>query len=133
MPRGSLVAVVGPVGSGKSSLLSAVLGETEKRCGHVTVKVSGRLQSYTDTCRLINNDLVSNICSFKGSVAYVPQQAWIQNATVQDNIVFGREKIKTWYQRVLEACALLPDLDILPAGDATEIGEKAKKSQFDSK
>ncbi|KAF3843965.1 hypothetical protein F7725_016013 [Dissostichus mawsoni] len=59
-----------------------------------------------------------------GSVAYVPQQAWIQNATVQDNIIFGREKMKTWYHRVLEACALLPDLDILPAGDATEIGEK---------
>uniref|UniRef100_A0A3B5M4E0 ABC-type glutathione-S-conjugate transporter n=1 Tax=Xiphophorus couchianus TaxID=32473 RepID=A0A3B5M4E0_9TELE len=61
---------------------------------------------------------------FIGSVAYVPQQAWIQNATVQDNILFGRDKLKTWYQRVLEACALLPDLDILPAGDATEIGEK---------
>uniref|UniRef100_A0A8C5H211 ABC-type glutathione-S-conjugate transporter n=1 Tax=Gouania willdenowi TaxID=441366 RepID=A0A8C5H211_GOUWI len=97
VPRGSLVAVVGHVGSGKSSLLSAMLGETEKRSGQVTVK---------------------------GSVAYVPQQAWIQNATVQDNIVFGREKLKTWYHRVLEACALLPDLDILPAGDATEIGEK---------
>ncbi|XP_062304038.1 multidrug resistance-associated protein 1 [Osmerus eperlanus] len=96
-PRGSLVAVVGHVGSGKSSLLSAMLGETEKRSGRVSVK---------------------------GSVAYVPQQAWIQNATVQDNIVFGREKQKTWYQRVLEACALLPDLEILPAGDATEIGEK---------
>uniref|UniRef100_A0A8C6ML39 ABC-type glutathione-S-conjugate transporter n=1 Tax=Nothobranchius furzeri TaxID=105023 RepID=A0A8C6ML39_NOTFU len=97
VPRGSLVAVVGHVGSGKSSLLSAMLGETEKRSGQVTVK---------------------------GSVAYVPQQAWIQNATVQDNVLFGREKLKTWYQRVLEACALLPDLDILPAGDATEIGEK---------
>uniref|UniRef100_A0A8C8E472 ABC-type glutathione-S-conjugate transporter n=1 Tax=Oryzias sinensis TaxID=183150 RepID=A0A8C8E472_9TELE len=97
VPRGSLVAVVGHVGSGKSSLLSAMLGETEKRSGQVTIK---------------------------GSVAYVPQQAWIQNATVQDNILFGREKLKTWYQRVLEACALLPDLDILPAGDATEIGEK---------
>ncbi|KAJ3614828.1 hypothetical protein NHX12_018398 [Muraenolepis orangiensis] len=97
VPRGSLVAVVGHVGSGKSSLLSAMLGETEKRSGHVTVK---------------------------GSMAYVPQQAWIQNATVQDNVVFGREKLKTWYQCVLEACALLPDLDILPAGDATEIGEK---------
>uniref|UniRef100_A0A3B3ZX39 ABC-type glutathione-S-conjugate transporter n=1 Tax=Periophthalmus magnuspinnatus TaxID=409849 RepID=A0A3B3ZX39_9GOBI len=97
VPRGSLVAVVGNVGSGKSSLLSAMLGETEKRNGSVTVK---------------------------GSVAYVPQQAWIQNATVQDNITFGREKLKTWYNRVLEACALLPDLDILPAGDATEIGEK---------
>uniref|UniRef100_A0A3Q2PMB4 ABC-type glutathione-S-conjugate transporter n=1 Tax=Fundulus heteroclitus TaxID=8078 RepID=A0A3Q2PMB4_FUNHE len=97
VPRGSLVAVVGHVGSGKSSLLSAMLGETEKRSGQVTVK---------------------------GTVAYVPQQAWIQNATVQDNILFGREKLKTWYQRVLEACALLPDLGILPAGDATEIGEK---------
>ncbi len=60
-------------------------------------------------------------------MAYVPQQAWIQNATVQDNITFGREKLKTWYHRVLEACALLPDLDILPAGDATEIGEKVWK------
>ncbi|XP_061889552.1 multidrug resistance-associated protein 1 [Entelurus aequoreus] len=97
VPRGSLVAVVGHVGSGKSSLLSAMLGETEKRSGHVSVK---------------------------GSTAYVPQQAWIQNATVQDNIIFGREKLKTWYHRVLEACALLPDLNILPAGDATEIGEK---------
>ena len=62
----------------------------------------------------------------QGSVAYVPQQAWIQNATVQDNILFGHEKQKTWYQRVLEACALLPDLEILPAGDATEIGEKVR-------
>lgn len=65
--------------------------------------------------------------SSQGSVAYVPQQAWIQNATVQDNILFGREKLKTWYHRVLEGCALLPDLEILPAGDATEIGEKVLK------
>uniref|UniRef100_A0A4W5M182 ABC-type glutathione-S-conjugate transporter n=1 Tax=Hucho hucho TaxID=62062 RepID=A0A4W5M182_9TELE len=93
VPQGSLVAVVGHVGSGKSSLLSAMLGETEKRSG-------------------------------SGSVAYVPQQAWIQNATVQDNVMFGREKQKTWYQRVLDACALLPDLEILHAGDSTEIGEK---------
>uniref|UniRef100_A0A674E8J7 ATP-binding cassette, sub-family C (CFTR/MRP), member 6a n=1 Tax=Salmo trutta TaxID=8032 RepID=A0A674E8J7_SALTR len=97
VPQGSLVAVVGHVGSGKSSLLSAMLGETEKRSGSVSIK---------------------------GSVAYVPQQAWIQNATVQDNVMFGREKQKTWYQRVLDACALLPDLEILPAGDSTEIGEK---------
>uniref|UniRef100_A0A672T5Q6 ABC-type glutathione-S-conjugate transporter n=1 Tax=Sinocyclocheilus grahami TaxID=75366 RepID=A0A672T5Q6_SINGR len=97
VPCGSLVAVVGHVGSGKSSLLSAMLGETEKRSGAVSVK---------------------------GSSAYVPQQAWIQNASLQDNILFGREKKESWYQRVLEACALLPDLDNLPAGDTTEIGEK---------
>uniref|UniRef100_A0A673H1H8 ABC-type glutathione-S-conjugate transporter n=1 Tax=Sinocyclocheilus rhinocerous TaxID=307959 RepID=A0A673H1H8_9TELE len=93
--RGSLVAVVGHVGSGKSSLLSAMLGEMEKKSGHIT-----------------------------GSVAYVPQQAWIQNATLKDNILFGRERKDSWYQKVLEACALLPDLEILPARDATEIGEK---------
>uniref|UniRef100_A0AAY5EJZ7 ABC-type glutathione-S-conjugate transporter n=1 Tax=Electrophorus electricus TaxID=8005 RepID=A0AAY5EJZ7_ELEEL len=97
IPRGTLVAVVGHVGSGKSSLLSAILGETERRSGSVAIK---------------------------GSVAYVPQQAWIQNATVQDNVLFGWDRKKSWYHRVLEACALLPDLDILPAGDATEIGEK---------
>uniref|UniRef100_UPI0037E8C348 multidrug resistance-associated protein 1-like n=1 Tax=Semicossyphus pulcher TaxID=241346 RepID=UPI0037E8C348 len=94
---GALVAVVGDVGSGKSSLLSAILGEMEKRSGFV---------------------------SMKGSVAYVPQQAWIQNASLKDNVLFGGERKESWYHRVLEACALLPDLDILPAGDSTEIGEK---------
>ncbi|KAM3600087.1 uncharacterized protein V6R79_017187 [Siganus canaliculatus] len=94
---GSLVAVVGNVGSGKSSLLSAMLGEMERKSGCICLQ---------------------------GSVAYVPQQAWIQNATVKDNIVFGGERKESWYHRVLEACALLSDLDILPAGDNTEIGEK---------
>ncbi|TDH11131.1 hypothetical protein EPR50_G00057620, partial [Perca flavescens] len=94
---GSLVAIVGHVGSGKSSLLAAMLGEMERRSGSVSIK---------------------------GSLAYVPQQAWIQNASLTNNILFGEERTESWYQRVLEACALLPDLDILPAGDATEIGEK---------
>lgn len=60
----------------------------------------------------------------QGSVAYVPQQAWIQNASLKDNILFCGERKESWYHRVLEACALLPDLDILPARDSTEIGEK---------
>uniref|UniRef100_A0A3P9D7X5 Multidrug resistance-associated protein 1 n=1 Tax=Maylandia zebra TaxID=106582 RepID=A0A3P9D7X5_9CICH len=97
IPEGSLVAVVGHVGSGKSSLLSALLGEMDKLEGSVTVK---------------------------GSVAYVPQQAWIQNSSLKDNIIFGQERRQSWYQHVVEACALQPDLDILPAGDDTEIGEK---------
>ncbi|KAF5894747.1 multidrug resistance-associated protein 1, partial [Clarias magur] len=97
IPEGALVAVVGQVGSGKSSLLSALLGEMEKKDGSVSVK---------------------------GSVAYVPQQAWIQNATLKENIVFGQEMKQSCYQSVLEACALLPDLEILPGGDDTEIGEK---------
>ena len=58
-------------------------------------------------------------------MAYVAQVAWIQNATVRSNIVFGKDFNQERYDAVLEACALLPDLEILPAGDMTEIGEKA--------
>ncbi|XP_049667225.1 ATP-binding cassette sub-family C member 2 isoform X4 [Accipiter gentilis] len=94
---GSLVAVVGAVGSGKSSLVSAMLGEMENIKGHVNIQ---------------------------GSLAYVPQQAWIQNATLKDNILFGSELDEARYQQVIKACALLPDLELLPAGDQTEIGEK---------
>ncbi|PVD27621.1 hypothetical protein C0Q70_12787 [Pomacea canaliculata] len=94
---GRLVAVVGHVGSGKSSLISAFLGETEKVSGEVTVK---------------------------SSVAYVPQQAWIQNTTLRDNVLFGKLFNEQRYQQVLRACALEPDLEILPAGDMTEIGER---------
>lgn len=57
-------------------------------------------------------------------MAYVPQQAWIQNATLRDNIVFGLMYDEEWYDKVIEACALQQDLDMLPAGDLTEIGEK---------
>ncbi|XP_058399729.1 ATP-binding cassette sub-family C member 2 [Diceros bicornis minor] len=94
---GQLVAVVGTVGSGKSSLMSAMLGEMENIHGHITIK---------------------------GTVAYVPQQSWIQNGTIKDNILFGAELDKKRYQQVLEACALLPDLEVLPGGDLAEIGEK---------
>ncbi|XP_006157433.1 canalicular multispecific organic anion transporter 1 [Tupaia chinensis] len=94
---GQLVAVVGTVGSGKSSLMSAMLGEMENVHGHITIK---------------------------GSTAYVPQQSWIQNGTIKDNILFGSELNEKKYQQVLEACALLPDLEILPGRDLAEIGEK---------
>lgn len=69
--------------------------------------------------------------AMQGSVAYIPQQAWIQNASLKDNILFGGNRKENWYHRVLEACALLPDLDILPAGDSTEIGEKVCGGQTD--
>ena len=52
------------------------------------------------------------------------QQAWIQNATLKDNILFGKPMDKRKYESVIEACALKPDLEILPGGDMTEIGEK---------
>ncbi|NXK95917.1 MRP3 protein, partial [Formicarius rufipectus] len=97
VPSGALVAIVGHVGCGKSSLVSALLGEMEKLEGEVAVK---------------------------GSVAYVPQQAWIQNATLKDNILFGQAPNEEKYQNTLEACALKTDLEVLPGGDRTEIGEK---------
>ena len=57
-------------------------------------------------------------------MAYVPQQAWIQNATVKENILFGKTVDETLYSKTLHNCALEQDLEILPAGDVTEIGEK---------
>ena len=59
-----------------------------------------------------------------GNIAYVPQQAWMQNATVKDNILFGKVYNKAKYEGVIDACALRSDLKILPGGDSTEIGEK---------
>ncbi|XP_035914954.1 multidrug resistance-associated protein 1 isoform X7 [Anopheles stephensi] len=95
--RNQIVAVVGTVGSGKSSLLSAFLGEMDK--------ISGRVNTL-------------------GRIAYVSQQAWIQNATLKDNILFGKPMDQRRYNRVIEACALKPDIEMLPGGDMTEIGEK---------
>ncbi|XP_041351232.1 multidrug resistance-associated protein 1-like [Gigantopelta aegis] len=94
---GSLVAVVGQVGCGKSSLLSAILGEMEKSRGRIKVK---------------------------GQVSYVPQQAWIQSDTIQNNILFGKPMERSRYNKVIDACALGADLKVLPAGDMTKIGER---------
>ncbi len=113
--QGSLVALVGMVGSGKSSILAALLGEMNKVHGRVNVS---------------------------GTIGYVPQTAWIMNTTLKENILFGRDFDKNLYDRVIEACALKQDLgklnnrrycviktqnlsiDMLPARDQTEIGEK---------
>lgn len=67
-----------------------------------------------------------SLLRFQGSTAYVPQQAWIQNATLQGNVLFGQSRDPERYNHVLTACALDPDIDVLPAGDLTEIGEKVR-------
>ena len=66
----------------------------------------------------------------QGSVAYVSQQAWIQNDTVRENILFSRAYDSTRYKQVVDSCALKPDLEILPAGDSTEIGERVWNTFF---
>ena len=63
---------------------------------------------------------------FQGSMAYVAQQAWIQNTTLQNNILFGKNLNQSEYDKVLDGTALRPDLEILPGGDQTEIGEKVE-------
>ena len=85
------------MGCGKSSLISAMLGETIKEAGSV---------------------------NSSGQVAYVAQQAWIQNSTLKDNILFSQPYDESRYEETVDACALRTDLEILPAGDQTEIGEK---------
>ncbi|RDW64813.1 ABC transporter-1 [Coleophoma cylindrospora] len=95
--RNELVAVIGGVGSGKSSLLAALAGDMRKTSGEVVLGADR---------------------------AFCPQYAWIQNTTVQENIRFGKEMRPDWYRTVIEACALKPDLEMLPHGDLTEIGER---------
>ncbi|GLJ18144.1 hypothetical protein SUGI_0320510 [Cryptomeria japonica] len=97
LKHGMKVAVCGSVGSGKSSLLSGILGEVPKLAG--TVKVSG-------------------------TKAYVPQSPWIQTGKIEDNILFGNSMDRTKYEKVLEACALKRDLEFFSHGDQTEIGER---------
>ena len=95
--QGSLVCVVGAVGAGKSSLLLGLLGEMELRGGSVSVA---------------------------GKVCYAGQSAFLSNATVRQNIVWDEEWDEEKYRRVVYACALTADLQALPAGDDTQIGER---------
>ncbi|XP_043560558.1 multidrug resistance-associated protein 5-like isoform X2 [Chiloscyllium plagiosum] len=95
--KGKLVGICGSVGSGKSSLISAVLGQLILLEGTVAVR---------------------------GTFAYVAQQAWLLNATLRDNILFGKKYEEERYNNVLEACCLYPDIEVLPCGDMTEIGER---------
>ncbi|XP_066264199.1 ATP-binding cassette sub-family C member 9-like [Branchiostoma lanceolatum] len=100
VPKGKLTIVVGQVGSGKSSLLSAILGEMRTLEGQV---LWNRKQN---------------------TVSYATQRAWLLNASLRDNVTFGLPFDHARYQQVISACCLQPDIDILPAGDLTEIGEK---------
>ncbi|MXQ98195.1 hypothetical protein E5288_WYG015649 [Bos mutus] len=93
---GELLAVVGPVGAGKPSLLSAVLGELPPSQGKLNVH---------------------------GRIAYVSQQPWVFSGTVRSNILFGKKYEKERYEEVIRACSLEEDLQLLKDGDLTEIGD----------
>ncbi|CAA7410050.1 unnamed protein product [Spirodela intermedia] len=95
--RGHKLAVCGPVGAGKSSLLQAILGELNR--------VSGSVEVF-------------------GSIAYVSQTSWIQSGTIRDNILYGKPMEETRYEMVIRSCALDKDIDSFDHGDLTEIGQR---------
>ena len=95
--KGSLTVITGPVGSGKSTLLSAIAGEVPDQNGAIT---------------------------FKGTVVYVPQIAWIFSGTIRENILFGEQYDEDKYNRVIEACALTQDIQKFPDCDQTIVGER---------
>ncbi|KAM7521484.1 hypothetical protein LguiA_011386 [Lonicera macranthoides] len=95
--KGELAAIVGTVGSGKSSLLASLLGEMHK--------ISGKVR----------------VC---GTTAYVAQTSWIQNGTIQDNILFGLPMNREKYKEVVKVCCLEKDFEMMEDGDQTEIGER---------
>ncbi|XP_021522522.1 ATP-binding cassette sub-family C member 9 isoform X3 [Aotus nancymaae] len=101
IPTGQLTMIVGQVGCGKSSLLLAILGEMQTLEGKVHWSNRNRY-----------------------SVAYAAQKPWLLNATVEENITFGSPFNKQRYKAVTDACSLQPDIDLLPFGDQTEIGER---------
>uniref|UniRef100_A0AAQ5ZJQ3 ATP-binding cassette, sub-family C (CFTR/MRP), member 10 n=1 Tax=Amphiprion ocellaris TaxID=80972 RepID=A0AAQ5ZJQ3_AMPOC len=97
--QGSLVVVVGKVGCGKSSLLAALTGELNRLGG------------------------VLYVADRESGFGLASQESWIQHASVRDNILFGKDYEAAFYQAVIDACALSDDLNVLPNGDKTEVGE----------
>ncbi|XP_031714799.1 ATP-binding cassette sub-family C member 9 isoform X4 [Anarrhichthys ocellatus] len=114
IPTGQLTMIVGQVGCGKSSLLLAMLGEMQNIDGRV---FWSKLPDYEPVHE-------GNISKNRYSVAYATQKSWLLNATVEENITFGSPFNKQRYKAVIDACSLQPDIDLLPFGDQTEIGER---------
>nr|CAB3219632.1 multidrug resistance-associated protein 7-like [Phallusia mammillata] len=97
--KGQFIGIMGQVGAGKTSLLSALCGELDKLCGNISVE------------------------GHKDGLAYVTQEPWIQHATIKENIIWGEVFNKEMYEAVVECCALKEDFQSLPNGDHTEVGE----------
>uniref|UniRef100_A0A4W2HI18 ATP binding cassette subfamily C member 8 n=1 Tax=Bos indicus x Bos taurus TaxID=30522 RepID=A0A4W2HI18_BOBOX len=123
IPRGQLTMIVGQVGCGKSSLLLATLGEMQKLSG--AVFWNSLPDSETGEDPSPERETVADADVRKrGPVAYASQKPWLLNATVEENITFESPFNKQRYKMVIEACSLQPDIDILPHGDQTQIGER---------
>ncbi|PVH77472.1 P-loop containing nucleoside triphosphate hydrolase protein [Cadophora sp. DSE1049] len=95
LTHGKLVTITGPTGSGKSTILHVMMGIVQPQQGDVNVR---------------------------GTIAYVPQNAWLLSGTIRDNIILHHGFDFHWYIKVIEACALDVDFKLLPNGDSTFIG-----------
>ncbi|KAH0581287.1 hypothetical protein H2248_012386 [Termitomyces sp. 'cryptogamus'] len=119
-PVGELSLVCGKLGSGKTLLLLSLLGETDILAGQALCPRSppDSLASFANVHASKEEWIVQGVC------AYVPQAAWLRNASIKDNILFNLPYDEERYQKTLEVCALISDLEILEDGDEAEIGER---------
>jgi ABC-type transport system involved in cytochrome bd biosynthesis fused ATPase/permease subunit len=108
-PEGELTVITGPTASGKTALLMALLGEM--------TRLEGQLIMSKDPTRVDEHGL-------QHAISYAAQSPWLRHQSIKDNILFGYPYDEERYNAVVECCALLPDLDMLEDGDATEIGSR---------
>ncbi|KAL0069231.1 hypothetical protein AAF712_003594 [Marasmius tenuissimus] len=118
-PESGLTLICGKLGSGKTLLLLALLGEADILAGQLFCPRSppNAIASYAQM-KPDEEWIVKGLC------AYVPQSAWLRNASIKENILFNLPHDETRYQKTLEVCALIADMDILEDGDESEIGER---------
>ncbi|MCI4379456.1 hypothetical protein PGIGA_G00228450 [Pangasianodon gigas] len=128
VPFGALTMIVGQVGCGKSSLLLAALGEMQKISGSVTWNKLPDQEEEENNRLLVNHVTGPKAPEKRASVAYASQRPWLLNATVEENILFDMAPNKKRYAEVIEACQLQPDIDTLPQGDQTVVGERVSLS-----
>ncbi len=111
---------MGPVGSGKTSLLMAMLGELQVTAGSLRVAAPPVLSS--QSVRVLGSVNFWRLIQKHANKIHTLMQAWIMNTTVRDNVVFGHPYDEAWYMRVVSACQLLPDVAGFVDGHDTEVG-----------
>lgn len=131
--KGQLLAIVGAVGAGKSSIVSVILGELQPKSSSSAAAAAAvaavvmDVQRGTDStapCTLIGNSNNISTANSSNILAYSQQIPWIMSDTIRENILFGQPYNNESYNAVIKACALDTDFHAMPAGDLTEVGER---------
>lgn len=122
--KGEFICIIGEVGSGKSSLINALMGDLIYVPDEVVEQIGEQKVDESTIKELFDRSRHSGIIKYSGSVSYVQQVPWIQNKTLRDNILFGEPLDEDKYNNTIEKCQLSQDFELLDGGDLTEIGEK---------